>query len=1351
MDENKDRVVSVSESIVTESTTTTTTTTTTTEHVAGEDLSFQGQIDGAFDSCNGDDLMVEVLGSEVYVGGVCTSGSGENLDDDDNVGRSVSVDAEVGSERPVSIGRDGGAVDGLDLWDAGVSGGEAVNQGTGAGNEASLGVSEPVEEKGEVVGGVVMGDENLEVVVVEDRERESQVVSGGDEVQDVENRGTGGETEANSVAEEKGVQGEMRGVGESTGKDVVLGGSDASEEVSKQEVEALGEKVGDPVIKSGIEGSSVDSKGVESQVVEEVDVMESAEIRSGLATEAVEQEKKAVGDGTDAVNGLETHEVGLPDGVQNHGIETMVTDSATVDNSSAEPQVNEGKYVVISSKVAVVEADTTGENFSCLVEKQQVKIEVDGGSENHSNVNAESESLGQLTQMVVENEVTITDYEVVLDSEQDESLKPEQYYESNMGQEMEVDIKVQDAEQVDTGVRQEVFVSNNEVPGPTEHLKSEDHLENSVASDVSPVCADAVQEMQVEEKIAEAQQVGLDEGQQIEVEKQQGASEKLGSLTENEGHVYGDTTYSHQHTVVGAEGTPASDNVPYSSEEGVLPLSSVNDETQALENVDIAPMDTEEVLISAIEVPGHADNDQKFSGKECTDKGVTTDNDASERNATEGTGVEEQVIAADEFGLHGEQELAAFKEVTDSEQPNAGEDKVINGGSVESGSSSIVQQPSYELPPEDEGVFSVPDLVWGKVKSHPWWPGQIFDFTDASEKAMKHHKKDCYLVAYFGDRTFAWNEASTLKPFRTHFSQMEKQGNAETFQNAVNCALEEVSRRVGLGLACSCIQKDLCNRIKYQIVENAGIRLESNRREGVDESTSARFFQADKLIEYVKALAGSPSGGSDHLELVIAKAQLLAFCRFKGFSSLPEFQFCGDLVENDTAGPRFQDDVYPGEMIEHTSPLSKDDEQTASGQETLKAHNSSYHNKRKHNLRDSVHPKIKEKSLTELMGSAVDFPDDDVPSGKRRKGADNHDDLTAIDGRKTISVAKVSNVPKQSFKIGDCIRRVASQLTGSPTAKGNSERVQKLDGTSDRPVDGYDVSVQSSEGRVIDPTEYSSLDELLLQLQFIAQDPLKEYNFSNVIVNFFCDFRNSVVAGQQSGTEHVPVEKVGGKRKKVSPETFEFDDMNDTYWTDRVIQNGSEEQLPRRSRKKDQAASQPEKSLQEGRRPYSRKPRYSSNDHALTPVKPAESVNVNAPTQLIMSFSDFRSVPSEATLNKMFRRFGPLKEADTEVDRESSRARVVFKKGSDAEIAHSSAAKFNIFGPTLVNYELSYAPLDQFKPTPVAITQDHEMQLDLSGHDHEMHLHEMHLGLSAHDHEMHLDLSNLSEFEVNLV
>ena len=63
---------------------------------------------------------------------------------------------------------------------------------------------------------------------------------------------------------------------------------------------------------------------------------------------------------------------------------------------------------------------------------------------------------------------------------------------------------------------------------------------------------------------------------------------------------------------------------------------------------------------------------------------------------------------------------------------------------------------------EDEGGrdFAPPELVWGKVRSHPWWPGQVFDAADASEIALQHRRAGAPLVAYFWDRTFAWSDPS---------------------------------------------------------------------------------------------------------------------------------------------------------------------------------------------------------------------------------------------------------------------------------------------------------------------------------------------------------------------------------------------------------------------------------------------------------------------------------------------------------------------------------------------------------------------------------------------------------------
>lgn len=55
-----------------------------------------------------------------------------------------------------------------------------------------------------------------------------------------------------------------------------------------------------------------------------------------------------------------------------------------------------------------------------------------------------------------------------------------------------------------------------------------------------------------------------------------------------------------------------------------------------------------------------------------------------------------------------------------------------------------------------EHTYSVGDYVWGKIKSHPWWPGRIYDPSDASEFAVKYRQTGRFLVVYFGDGSFSW-------------------------------------------------------------------------------------------------------------------------------------------------------------------------------------------------------------------------------------------------------------------------------------------------------------------------------------------------------------------------------------------------------------------------------------------------------------------------------------------------------------------------------------------------------------------------------------------------------------------
>lgn len=693
--------------------------------------------------------------------------------------------------------------------------------------------------------------------------------------------------------------------------------------------------------------------------------------------------------------------------------------------------------------------------------------------------------------------------------------------------------------------------------------------------------------------------------------------------------------------------------------------------------------------------------------------------------------VEEQHTEGEHVDLQREQGTEVKEQSTEIEESMAVDEKIPEQMTLKPGSSV------------NEGEFSVSDLVWGKVRSHPWWPGQIFDPADASEKATKYHKKDCFLVAYFGDRTFAWNDASVLKPFRTYFSQIDKQSNSEAFHFAVTSALEEVSRRVQLGLACSCVPKEAYEMIESQIVENTGIRSESSRRYGVDKSTELNSFEPNKLVESVRALAKSPFGGGDRLELAVAKAQLLAFSCFKGYSGLPEFQLCGGLLETNA------DTSQLSEAILHATTASEDSEGV------LKRENISSH-KRKHKVTDSLYPRKKERPMSELMSDVMDSPEDsedgDGPDSKvasksvsssasrKRKAIDSV--TGGSDKRISFYAAKVSTTassptPKSSFRVGECIRRVASQLTGSPSLlKCSSQKSTEDNASSDHLVGFYDsfhTPENSQKGKMTVSQEDSSLDEMLVQLRSAARDPMKGYSFLNSIIPFFSSFRHSIASGPHSAKRNSSTGRLGGsgRKKKVSsdeklslnavastPKEFEFDDVNesnDSYWTDRVVQNYEEEQPLDNSQNGGEyppVIFEPDsKPLKSSRRSYSRK-RFSSGNHEVEAEEPTEHIEmrkqVMAPTGLILNFMEGGYVPSETNLNKMFRRFGALKESETEVDRQANRARVVFKKGSDAEVAINSAAKFNIFGPMPVNYELSYLPSLSFKSMPLETLQGQE-------------------------------------------
>ncbi|XP_038998716.1 uncharacterized protein LOC120124014 [Hibiscus syriacus] len=415
----------------------------------------------------------------------------------------------------------------------------------------------------------------------------------------------------------------------------------------------------------------------------------------------------------------------------------------------------------------------------------------------------------------------------------------------------------------------------------------------------------------------------------------------------------------------------------------------------------------------------------------------------------------------------------------------------------EDGSSDVDAKP--EVP-----EFCVSDLVWGKVRSHPWWPGQIFDSSAATAKAKKYFKKGSYLIAYYGDQTFAWNEASQIKPFRSYFSHMEKKTNMEEFHHAVDCALDEVSRRVEFGLACSCISEEAYSQIKTEIIANTGIREESSRRDGGDRFSSASSFDPLELVKTMEKLAQSPSYTNvDRLQFTISQAQLLAFHHWKGYSQLPEFQnICGSL-ETNAEIPLSEEMKKCSKLRENEVPSVKVDKRVYFEEEEQDSRDGSTSKQKKLTVSGK-----KEKSLSEFIAERglnlqnvkrkLNKKGDDKsmssPPAKKQKAVDPVcKDLAMKQNKNSLSTASVDKPlqSKQTFGVGASILRVASQLSGSIFS---TPLLKHSDGKSLKAAAGNKSKGKSSSGKSrgkkVPETDISS-DKMLSQLHLAATDPLK--------------------------------------------------------------------------------------------------------------------------------------------------------------------------------------------------------------------------------------------------------------------
>ncbi|KAL8504547.1 hypothetical protein ACS0TY_015927 [Phlomoides rotata] len=638
---------------------------------------------------------------------------------------------------------------------------------------------------------------------------------------------------------------------------------------------------------------------------------------------------------------------------------------------------------------------------------------------------------------------------------------------------------------------------------------------------------------------------------------------------------------------------------------------------------------------------------------------------------------------------------------------------------------------------EKKGSYYVSDLVWGKVSCHPWWPGQIFSPLSSSGEAAMNLKKGTYLIAYFGDGTYAWIKESKIKPFGMHFSKMSKQSDSDFFCHAVQCALNETARRVEFGLSCPCLPLEVRDVIKFQEIENTGIMEISSRRAGGHILSGAATFSPGDLLQSLDSLARHPWSKPDRLQFTIEKAQVLAYNRWKGRHELSVYEERWCFLEDDALlnATKEVEGVFPGPVYEVGNGVS------SINRESTAIDGSSC--KRKNFSGDEEEPELFSRSTK--YKKAVQVPEISETDGgeKYTRGAkivisfgDNHGMVNPLAGK---SKGRRGRPPKNLLQISP---------NGEPrTEKKTPEYIpspnlvlRKLSLLAKKPMQGHDAMIplvgwlrefrksvcpqtlpqandatNSGNSKAEQPVFEIGDGVLSKKRKSTAEDDSSRKGKSlsgdkncRKIKKKYLSVLMSSGDSSSLATDKNTVRRgatntisFGENREMDNPEqpsnfrtadTFGIGGFNDSYWTDRIIHTDSQDQALFKSPRPNESGAQPEADVATGSNVDDNRKKPIVVD--LDPEDPSDLVDETSeeysPTALILRFDNLESIPAIPILNEIFTAFGPLFESETKILPKKNHAKVVFRKKEDAKTAFSSTGKYKTFGIALKSYSLKF-------------------------------------------------------------
>ncbi|GLJ31092.1 hypothetical protein SUGI_0622390 [Cryptomeria japonica] len=626
----------------------------------------------------------------------------------------------------------------------------------------------------------------------------------------------------------------------------------------------------------------------------------------------------------------------------------------------------------------------------------------------------------------------------------------------------------------------------------------------------------------------------------------------------------------------------------------------------------------------------------------------------------------------------------------------------------------------YCLP---EHKFSVGDLVWGKVRSHPWWPGQIFDPSDASESASKlfqRFRKDRLLVAFFGDATFNVCDESQLMPFQSNFSEMAKQTTAKAFQNAVMNALDELARRVELGLTCSCQVEETRHILETKAMDNFGIRQGAVVNDHKDILQAANTFDPLKFLSAIQAFARFPHMERD-LEITVACAQASAFLTFKGlvFSGRIKKRKLKDLIaEHEPSKEEAEEDINDCDekLLDFAGAGSY-----------VKFSKGIRANRQKCQESDPTSTKSGEDAkMTSIMIDKAKLLVSHILNNDSK-------DLKANKEFNSISPGFGPGVKRtfKSFKSGESIRNVASDVASIPTdskssSAANGQKHFEHDSKSPKKANmNISSSWSTQKGTTSTMEESTSTHELLSKLLIVARDPLfwvKKKKMPSGLINSFLQFRNAVFEKSSTNSDVAKASVLNSvnesneqkplKSSSKFPGSSCTADSKDVNWTDKKssLRSTSRVGQAKLNRKADFSIKGSRKRTKRTVRlpspPWSSKglknePQDKTGDRygkrysrrlsvgSLTGCSTGNNSD-QKPAALFMRFPKGFALPSEIELKAKFARFGPLEISETKVFRRSGCAQVVYKTSSAAEAAFNFVSENKVFGSGRVSFRLRY-------------------------------------------------------------